>query len=129
MIRWILVNRLIELYDPFSGIGIFRQEEFLKKARNTTARTFIKLDDRKHDYHAGRCQYFAQILTSGRDVEPIEVDNACANGRIYPEPIVLDGHHRLIGAIMAGAKKIRCSYGGRMDLLRYLQGRRKTCPQ
>ena len=37
-------------------------------------------------------------------------------------------HHRLAASHLAGAKTILANYGGRIDLLRYLTGARKTCP-
>lgn len=56
------------------------------------------------------------------------VDNVCLEGCFYPEPVLLDGHQRLAASHLAGARRIRTSYGGHIDLLRYLTGRRRTCP-
>lgn len=76
----------------------------------------------------GRIRYFYEELLSGVTLDAIEVDNECNFGRIYPVPILLDGHHRLAASHLAEAPIILVSYGGRLDLLRYLTGKRKTCP-
>jgi len=85
-----------------------------------------KQPTRAWDY--GRIRFFYEQLLAGVTLDAINVDNECDHGRIYPEPIVLDGHHRLAASHMAGAKVILANYGGRLDLLRYLTGARKTCP-
>ena len=85
-----------------------------------------KQPTRAWDY--GRIRFFYERLLAGDTLGAIEVDNVCDHGRIYPEPIVLDGHHRLAASHLAGARIILASYGGRVDLLRYLTGARKTCP-
>lgn len=81
---------------------------------------------RAWDY--GRIRHFYEQLLAGVTLDAIEVDNECDHGNIYPEPVVLDGHHRLAASHLAGARIILASYGGRLDLLRYLTGARKTCP-
>ncbi len=57
------------------------------------------------------------------------MDCHCDRGRVYPEPLIVDGWHRFGGVVMAGAEKMKVSFSGRLDLLRYLQGRRKTRPE
>jgi hypothetical protein len=90
-----------------------------------TART-VKQPPRAWDY--GRIRFFYEQLLAGATLDAIEVDNECDAGTIYPVPIILDGHHRLAASHLAGAKIILASYGGRVDLLRYLTGARKTRP-
>jgi hypothetical protein len=85
-----------------------------------------KQPTRAWDY--GRIRFFYEQILSGKTLDAIDVDNECDHGRIYPEPVVLDGHHRLAASHLAGAKIILANYGGRTDLLRYLTGKRKTCP-
>ena len=79
-------------------------------------------------WHYGRMRFFYEQLLAGGALDAITVDNVCAGGRIYPEPVLLDGHHRLAASHLAAAPVIRASYGGRIDLLRYLTGKRRTCP-
>jgi hypothetical protein len=85
-----------------------------------------KQPTRAWDY--GRIRHFCECLLTGEKLDAIEVDNECDHGRIYPVPILLDGHHRLAASHLAGAPRILVNYGGRLDLLRYLTGVRKTCP-
>jgi hypothetical protein len=85
-----------------------------------------KQPTRAWDY--GRVRYFYERLLAGETLDAIEVDNECDFGRIYPVPVLLDGHHRLAASHLAGTPIILASYGGRVDLLRYLTGARKTCP-
>ena len=85
-----------------------------------------KQPTRAWDY--GRIRHFYEQLLAGETLDAIDVDNECEWGRIYPVPLVLDGHHRLAASHLAGAPIICVNYGGRVDLLRYLTGRRKTCP-
>ena len=76
----------------------------------------------------GRIRFFYEQLLAGKKLDAIEVDNRCDWGHIYSEPILIDGHHRLAASYLAGARIIFASYSGRVDLLRYLTGARKTCP-
>jgi hypothetical protein len=85
-----------------------------------------KRPTRAWDY--GRIRHFYERLLEGDVLDAIEVDNVCNHGHIYPEPVLLDGHHRLAASRLAGTRIILVSYGGRLDLLRYLTGARKTCP-
>lgn len=81
---------------------------------------------RRWDY--GRIRFFYERLLASETLEPVDVDNRCDYGHIYPEPVLLDGHHRLAASHLANAPTILANYGGRVDLLRYLTGARKTCP-
>jgi hypothetical protein len=81
-------------------------------------------------WHYGRIRFFYEQLLAGKTLDAIVVDNVCdlRLGHVYPEPTLLDGHHRLAAAHLARAPIILVSYGGRLDLLQYLTGPRKTCP-
>jgi hypothetical protein len=72
-------------------------------------------------------RYFRDQFLAGEKCDPIEVDNHCEGGHIYG-PIVTDGHHRLCGAVLAKRTTIDADYGGRLDILRYLIGKRRACP-
>ena len=127
------VERLWELYTwpewnlPMRGMTIVKlltyrtQPDYVSEKARTR-----KQPTRAWDY--GRIRFFYERLLAGDPLDAIEVDNVCGNGRIYPEPLVLDGHHRLAASHLAGARIILASYGGRVDLLRYLTGARKMCP-
>lgn len=129
----VIVERLWALYAwpernlPMRSMTI---QKLLKYRAQPTcvsdhART-VKQPTRAWDY--GRIRFFYEQLLAGEVLDAIEIDNVCDNGRIYPEPVLLDGHHRLAASHLANARVILVSYGGRLDLLRYLMGARKTCP-
>jgi hypothetical protein len=120
----ILVRRLAAMYDPFRILGITVEEA----ARAKPCKSFVDVPKRTKAYHCGRVAWFANQFRLGLQVSPIDIDNACDRNQILPEPIVTDGHHRLAGAILAGSICIKASYAGRTDLLRFLQGSRKTAP-
>lgn len=128
------VDRLWELYAwperilPMRGMTVAKiltyraQPDYVSDAERTK-----KQPTRAWDY--GRVRFFYERLLAGEELDPIEVDNVCDHGRIYPEPLLLDGHHRLAASHLANAKTLAANYGGRVDLLRYLTGDRKTCPR
>ena len=129
----LLVARLWELYAwperslPMRKMTIAKILTYCAQPTYVSdhART-VKQPTRAWDY--GRIRFFYEQLLAGVTLDAIQVDNVCNGGRIYPEPILLDGHHRLAASHLAGTRIIRASYGGRTDLLRYLTGARKTCP-
>jgi len=95
----------------YSGVG--------KKAASVTA-----FEPRA--WHAARCLWLAQ---NRAELEtPIEMDNHCYEGKVYPLPVLLDGWHRFFTHLLLKKEKIAVSYGGRVDLLNYLTGKRKTPP-
>lgn len=78
-------------------------------------------------WHAARIMY---LLKNPKLLgDPISIDNQCNNGMVYPIPVVLDGWHRIFAHRIVGSERLRVSYGGRTDLLRYLTGKRKRPPQ
>lgn len=93
--------------------------------REDAPRWFDTPEERLWDL--GRIRYFYDQIKAGQKIDPIDVDNQCSHGRVHPVPIVLDGHHRLIAAVVARAR-IPVSYGGRVDLLDYLTGKRRHPP-
>lgn len=129
----VLVERLWALYAwpernlPMRGMTITKLLSYpVQSAYVCDMKRTRKQPTRAWDY--GRIRHFYEELLAGRVLDAIEVDNVCNFGRIYPEPVLLDGHHRLAASHLAGAPSIRVSYSGRLDLLRYLKGARKTCP-
>ncbi len=85
------------------------------------------LEMRSRDWHIGRILYFIKHPNEIRD---IEIDNECNNGYILPQPVIVDGWHRYAAArwLFDQEKlfKIHCRYGGRMDVLDYLQGNNES---
>lgn len=127
----VLVPRLAAVYDAFNAlfndVGLLRAalDTHVERARPRRA-WCVGRETRKQ--HIARIRFFVDAFRRGDHVDPIVIDNACANGVIYPEPIIIDGHHRFLAAQVANVKTIRCEYSGRVDVLRYLQGKRKRLP-
>jgi hypothetical protein len=128
----ILVDRLTALYgwpsegstNPFPKIALTRLLGHRPASQYRDDMTRI-VDEA---WHVSRVRFFYDELLAGRSLDPISLDNVCNRGHIYPEPIVLDGHHRLAASILADARIILAWYGGRTDLRDYLTGRRHRCP-
>lgn len=82
------------------------------------------LEDRA--WHAARCLWLSEHPPELET--PIVMDNHCYGGKVYPLPTIMDGWHRLFAHKLLKREKIAVSYGGRVDLLNYLSGKRKTPP-
>ena len=78
--------------------------------------------------HFVQLQDCAEVLAAGEDVDPISIDCECDRWSIYPVPVLLDGYHRLAGALLSGTETLLAVYGGRVDLLNYLTGKRRNRP-
>lgn len=130
----VLVTRLWELY-PWPEQNLPMRKMTVQKLLTYRAQSAYVCDKartrkrppRAWDY--GRIRHFYERLLAGETLDAIEVDNVCNFGQIYPVPLLLDGHHRLAASHLARAPNILVHYGGRVDLLRYLTGARKTCPK
>lgn len=130
----ILVDRLWSAYQwpernlPMRYMTVEKLSRFPVQAVyvSDVERTW-KRPTRAWDY--GRVRHFYERARQNFDEQPITIDNECDEPRIYPIPIVTDGHHRLAGAHLAGKRTILAHYGGCVDLLRYLMGARKTRPK
>lgn len=73
-------------------------------------------EDRDINYHLQKIRYF---IDNGID-KPIDIDAFCRDNRIYNWPVIMDGRHRYIAAIMRGDKFIPATYSGPMGLMDYL---------
>lgn len=129
----VLVARLWESYPWPEGNLPMRTMTVTKLLRYRAQPDYVsdvertrKQPTRRWDY--GRIRYFYESLLAGQTLDAIEVDNQCHFGRIYPVPVLIDGHHRLAASHLAATPIILVSYSGRLDLLHYLTGARKTCP-
>lgn len=129
----VLTKRLMAglRYDPFRALDLRRRPnvDAVKPVRKYQ-------DDGLRDtaYHLGRIRYFRDmLLRQGLKPAPIEVDNDWTRGgSITWEPAgicIIDGHHRLCGAILAGAERVRIMYSGRVDGLAWLAGERSRPPE
>ena len=140
-INTIILERLIEYFPSDScewwesdgPVGIF-DVMFSKASLIDSPYAFelgykLENDDKgrevNRDWHIGRFKYLSTL----EKIDPIELDNDCSGGMVYPIPIIIDGFHRLLSRMVRGDKTIKIIYSGRLDLLRYLQGKRKTKPE
>jgi hypothetical protein len=145
----ILVKRLCDLYWPVElpadqGLSIWRKTSVEELLRHKPHKEFIGEESRywaklvggtrvKHtaltdDWDLRRTRFFFDEIRAGRKLDPISIDNMCRGRHIYPQPIVIDGHHRLGASLIAGARTILAHYGGLVSLREYLTGRRRDYP-
>lgn len=84
-------------------------------------------ENKDKEFHVSRVAWF---VLHPEEICGVEIDNEItADGkRILPKAIIVDGWHRILAAKIVGVKKIKVLYGGRIDILNYLQGKRKTEP-
>jgi len=108
------VGLTVEKLRAYPCIGEFRED-----------RERFGFDD---GWHLGRVRFFVEQLQAGVKLDPIVVDNVCDRGHIYAVPLIVDGHHRFAASCIARAPTIAASYGGRVDLRRYLTGDLATPP-
>lgn len=82
------------------------------------------LERRSRDWHIGRIIYF---INHPDEIRDIDIDNECDGKYILPKPVIVDGWHRYAAARwlydQGKLTKIHCRYGGRADVLEYLQGK------
>lgn len=123
----VLVERLLSCFDPFYILDLDVETD--DPMSYDPIVEFSTFDQRTRDYHLGRIRYFVDRLLLGEELDPVEIDNACAGMRVLPVPVLLDGHHRLCAAAIVGARAVRASYGGRVDVKNWLSGRRASRPE
>ena len=72
------------------------------------------------------------FINRPKEIRDIEIDNECNNGFILPQPFIVDGWHRYVAARwlydQCKLTEIHCRYGGRADVLEYLQGKTNDRP-
>lgn len=82
------------------------------------------LERRSRDWHIGRIIYF---INHPDEIRDIDIDNECDGKYILPKPVIVDGWHRYAAARWLYDQgrliEIHCRYGGRVDVLEYLQGK------
>jgi hypothetical protein len=132
----LIVRRLIKLYNYWVVKSIYINVRLREVRKHKPVTEYVLEADRpdfatNHQrvaWHLGRVHHFFNELVDGKELDPIEVDNRCNRGHIYPIPIIVDGNHRLIAYKLARRPTIPALYSGRVDLLEYLTGKRQRCP-
>lgn len=131
-IEQVLIKNLLKYYDPYPALGFYSKITIKQLKLSKPIENYIPEEHRPEEdlfWHLGRIRYFFEQIRQGKSIDPIEIDNFCNNGSIYPEPIVTDGHHRLIASDLVKARTIPVIYGGRVDVLNYLVGKSKKIPE
>lgn len=133
----IWIDRLIEFlpteYWSWDGTGEINLDDIsiaIHKAIQEVPRPYgdiwehSVLEQKSRDWHIGRIIYF---INHPMEIRDIDIDNKCSNRGILPQPYIVDGWHRYIATRwLYGQGKlteIHCRYGGRVDVLEYLQGK------
>lgn len=62
---------------------------------------YLCMENKSTKWHIGKILYYINHL---EEIKDIELDNYCANGLIYPEPIIVDGNHRFMAALWLRGK-------------------------
>jgi len=118
----VIVDRLLRVYGPLDALGLPDLEEVADLVDNAAPEaSYTPHVARDLDYDIGRIRYFADVLRAGGFVDPIEIDNDWW-GKSFAGVVLVDGHHRLLGAFFAGAKTISATYGGIVNVLDWLTG-------
>lgn len=127
VINYLRVDRLLKYWVELDGAeGLLQDSSWLGTVEPISE--FYEEYERLDAYHKGRVRYFVDCLRAGQTLDPIVIDNVCHGMCVYPIPKFLDGNHRFMAHVLTGRTTIPASYGGRVDLLRYLEGKRRQCP-
>lgn len=131
----IILRRFLPYYVPWFGFEVMKVRELLSYPPYPE---YVEELRRPEDpsWHAGRVRHFYDELLAGRSLTPVMIDCECGvtdpEGRpayIYPEPLLVDGHHRLAAYRLAKRATFPAYYSGRVDVLKYLIGQRRTMPR
>lgn len=121
MVHHILVSRLCRMYPAQSILEAFEIPQDMIWVETVKPLNSYRSKSRGPKYHQRRIRHFVDQLRSGKDLEPIEVENESSANQRY-SPFVSDGHHRLVAYVYAKRRRVPCLYKGRQDLLDYLLG-------
>jgi hypothetical protein len=122
----ILIKRLTEVWNPWEALRIEKLSHNQAWLREVEPLRVYRDDLRGPAYHKRRIRFFLERIRAREELEPICVANYSPK---YPLPCVDDGNHRLIACILTHQKYVAATYEGRLDVLRYLEGRRAGFPR
>ena len=122
-ISTIFINRLLKIYNPWYPLDLDHEIDFSKIR---LVRNYREI--RSKSYSLGRIKYLIRkIKTDCWVPDAIEIDNIWSGG-CPCGVIIIDGHHRVIAAFLAGLKTIECTYSGDLDILNWMTGRVSKIP-
>lgn len=131
MVDQVIIKRLMEFIEvPFDWDGVLvdisdviemlDQVNEIEEPFPDSFTVRIMQELRGKEWHIGRIKYF---VNNPARITPISLDNDCSSGFISGYPIVVDGHHRLMAAIIRNDETIPAYYSGLVDTLDYLTGK------
>lgn len=125
----VLVQRLIKHYNPYTPLDITKRKFLSKKWRPRTKYVPDGNDKFREDpnWHCGRIAHFVNMIRKGLPLDQIEVDMRWHLDHCVGIS-VLDGHHRLCAADIAGLDRIPVSIGGIVDIIEWLAGIHDNAP-
>lgn len=131
----VLLSRMLEYFPDYFewDENAITQENIKEAIKNGTKVVDEQYDDfswfngnkRSKEWHLGRIIYF---IGNPDKIDPICIDNECDGMNILPIPTMDDGHHRYLAQIYLNYNMIQIIYGGRTDVLKYLQGKTDIMP-
>jgi len=129
----ILMERLLEYGYPKDPWGAGFHISMVRRAKWKLPISFSRTEDVTCAVGTWTGAQHAARLRAIMDNEqwyndPIWLDNQCRGPHIFAIPDIVDGYHRFFAHLVKKDLTIRVCYAGRSDLLRYLQGHRKTPP-
>jgi hypothetical protein len=111
----IYIDKFLNYYDPFSALDLDTDLSLDGVEPLVEYQTHLHTCQRDKTYHLRRIRFFVEELRRN-DLDPIEIDNQ-GDTVASMWPVLIDGHHRLIAAILEHQEMIWCTYGGRLDFL------------
>jgi hypothetical protein len=123
----VLVNRLLRFYDPYVALGLDAEGVVRDLRKHPSRKTPIRWSGERlvsRRQHVARIRFFVE---NPDRIDAIALDNAVRGGW-FCEPIVVDGHHRLIAALILRRRRIPASYSGLNSTLDYLVGKIRREP-
>lgn len=124
----IILRRFLPYYASWFGIEEMTARKLLSYPPQSEYVEELRRPD-DPSWHASRVRHFYDELLAGRSLTPVMIDCECARGHVYPEPVLVDGHHRLAAYRLAKRATFPAYYSGRVDVLKYLIGQRRTMPR
>lgn len=109
------IKQYITLTDACNYIGMSVQ--YISQLKNIKSSSDFKPEsNRDITYHLQKIKFF---MENGID-KPIDIDSLCKGKQIYNWPIIIDGRHRYIAAILRRDKLIKATFTGSQELMDYL---------
>lgn len=117
------LSHYIPLKDVCNYIGI-QTIDLAQIPKVEASDEFKPETQRTRKYHLSKIKHY---IEKGVD-SPIDIDCFCKDGDVHPHPIIIDGRHRYIAAVLRRDEKIKATFSGHRGLHDYLTGKTKEKP-